>query len=152
MHDPSNLNAKHKIGSPFPSHPRLPLQLPNNLRRLRLAHPAMAAIYPVCFPVAFSSPVVHVSGSWIGSPAFPPSGFLVSAFLSSSILEEASDLFMVEGSTGAFLEEARVERKAFCLDVGGSEPVVHWEGLSSWDVIFFLPLDWWTFVSERYLG
>ena len=46
MHDYSNPNAKHKIESPFPSHPRLPLQLPNNLRRLRLAHPRRLHPFP----------------------------------------------------------------------------------------------------------
>ena len=35
----------------------------------------------------------------------------------------------------AFLEAARVLRKAVCLSVGGSEPVAHWLGLSSWDVM-----------------
>lgn len=28
-----------------------------------------------------------------------------------------------------------MERKAFCLEVGGSEPVAHWEGLLSWEDI-----------------
>ena len=41
-----------------------------------------------------------------------------------------------EGSTSvAPFWEARVERKAFCFEVGGSAPVAHWEGLSSWEDI-----------------
>ena len=28
-----------------------------------------------------------------------------------------------------------MERKAFCFEVGGSAPVAHWEGLSSWEDI-----------------
>ena len=28
-----------------------------------------------------------------------------------------------------------MERKAFCFEVGGSEPVAHWEGLLSWEDI-----------------
>ena len=29
-----------------------------------------------------------------------------------------------------------MERKAFCFEVGGSEPVAHWEGLLSWEDIW----------------
>ncbi len=71
----------------------------------------------------------------MGSPAAPAPGFLFSALLSSLILEEASDLLRLAGSTGASLSAARVARKAFCLSVGGSLPVAHWDGLSSWEVI-----------------
>lgn len=59
---------------------------------------AMAAIYPVCLPDAFSSPVVQLSGSCIGSSGFA-SWFFVSAFFSSSIFWEASLLLREEGST-----------------------------------------------------
>ena len=45
------------------------------------------------------------------------------------------DLLRLAGSSGASLSAARVERKAFCLSVGASAPVVHSEGLSSWDVM-----------------
>ena len=79
--------------------------------------------------------MVQVSGFWIGAPAAAAPGLLLSAFLSSLILEEASDLFMLEGSRGASLSAARVVRKAFCFSVGASLPVAHEEGLSSWDVI-----------------
>ena len=43
----------------------------------------------------------------------------------------------------AFLEEARVERKDFCLSVGASEPVVHWEGLLSWEDMGFVWGGFW---------
>ena len=77
---------------------------------------AIAAIYPVCFPLAGSSPVVHVSGFCIGFPGTPASWFCVSAFLSSLIFAEASDLFMVEGSTSDVpFCEARVLMKAFLV-------------------------------------
>ena len=79
--------------------------------------------------------MVQLSGFWIGCPAVAP-GFLVSAFLSSLILEDAWDLFKLEGSIWASLSAARVERKAFCLSVGASLPVAHSDGLSSWEVIF----------------
>ena len=43
---------------------------------------------------------------------------------------------MLVGSMSASFWEARVLRKEVCLSVGGSEPVAHWLGLSSWLDIF----------------
>ena len=63
------------------------------------------------------------------------SAFCVGASFSSLIFAEASDLLRESGSTDTFLEEASVEMKPFCLSVGASLPVVHWEGLSSWDMV-----------------
>lgn len=49
---------------------------------------------------------------------------------------EASDLFISLGLMfPAPFDAARVDMKDFCLSVGASLPVVHWEGLSSCDAM-----------------
>jgi len=175
-------SAPHPI-STF-SHPRLRLQFPNLLTRLRLAHPLRRlrlsrllrhhsyiphllarrriiapthttftlANLPDSLPTSPSpspprlsqeNPLqrqekearTHVAqplGSCIGAPA-AASLFVVSLFFRSSIALEASALERVEGSISEPFCETSVCRKEVCLLVGGSAPVAHWEGWSSWE-------------------